>query len=148
MVAFYGGGEAFSTEGIGDIDYSTFTTQQDIDIARMNREAEAQQARNLEYYENWKAQEVAYYEATGDTTTGYDVVAETILDTHDYLKGGTEYVIEETLDLPEDILIAAGDAGATIVEASAVPLAALETPLTGLGLGLAAVAAVVLLRKK
>ena len=154
MVAYYGGGEVFSTEGIGDIDISIFDTQSDIDARRIEREAQEQREKELEYYENYKAQEVAYYEATGEYG-GYDplvAVAETytgiVDDTVEYVTEGGEYIIEETLDLPEDIIAAGGEAGATIVEAAAVPLGALEKPLTSVGIGIAAVAALLLLRKK
>jgi hypothetical protein len=119
--------------------------QQAMDIAQMQAEAEEMQAKNLEYYENWKAQEQAYYEATGEYghANVYDVWAETILDTHDYLKGSGEYLVEETLDLPEDII----EATATPIAAAAAPLEALTSPLSGLGIALAAVAGLLLLRK-
>ena len=116
--------------------------------------AAAEQAKKLEYYENYKAQEQAYYEQPGEYG-GYDpliAVAETytgiVDDTVEYVTEGGEYIIEETLDLPEDIIAAGGEAGATIVEAAAVPLGALEKPLTSVGIGIAAVAALLLLRKK
>ena len=132
--------------------------QQQYEIERLLRQgaeaAAAQKAKDLEYYENYKAQEVAYYEATGEYG-GYDPVqefAETYVgivdDTVEYVTEGGEYVVEEVLDLPEDIIEAGGEAGATIIGATAEPLAALSTPQSYAGVAQAAVAGLILQRKR
>ena len=82
-------------------------------------------------------------------------VAETYVDAvdtwTDWGKEGTEYVAESTYDLPVEVIQAGGEAASTVVESTAAPLQALETPLTAFStaaVAVAAVGALFLLRKR
>ena len=120
------------------------------------RDAEAQMAREAAERQRLADMEAAAAAARANQPDEFWTnVAETYVDAVDswvdYGKDGAEYVAEAAVEMPVNIIEATGEAGATIVESTAAPLEALETPLTSIGtagVAVAAVAALFLLRKR